>query len=247
MELPDDLFDQLSPLIRALPVPVSDDNVLMPEFRLFQHEKLSIYYVPFDYVNDQAQVAIIGVTPGLRQMKSAFQSAAQALRANLSADAVLRQVAQDASFVGSMRTNLVKMLDEIGLARCLGIETSRLLFGERDDLVHTTSAIRYAVFVKGKNYSGHSPSITKTPILRDYIDHYLRDELERVSEALIVPLGKAANKAMQILIDDRAINPERCLTGFPHPSGANGHRKRTFEELEPFLRQTAQEWFDRHG
>lgn len=242
-----ELFNRLSSLINALPDTVRATDVLTPAFQLHSEDGLSIYYVPFDYVNDHARVAIVGVTPGEQQMVSAYQSAARALHAGLSSDEVLRRVAQDASFVGSMRTNLVKMLDEIGLAECLDIASSQMLFSEHDDLVHTTSAIRYAVFVNGQNYTGHAPPILQPAVFRHYIEHLLRDELERAKDSLVVPLGKAATEAVYLLVAERAIEHERCLLGFPHPSGANGHRLRLFSEAKTALRATTRQWFECHG
>lgn len=32
------------------------------------------------------------------------------------------------------------------------------------------------------------------------------------------------------MISEKIIKKEQCLLGFPHPSGANGHRKIQFEE-----------------
>ena len=46
---------------------------------------------------------------------------------------------------------------------------------------------------------------------------------------LIVPLGKAVEEVLEIMIGEGLIKREQCLLGFPHPSGANGHRKKQFE------------------
>jgi hypothetical protein len=34
----------------------------------------------------------------------------------------------------------------------------------------------------------------------------------------------------------------RCLFGFPHPSGANGHRAAHFAQNEPALRRDLAQW-----
>ena len=41
------------------------------------------------------------------------------------------------------------------------------------------------------------------------------------------------------------VDPKRCLFGFPHPSGANGHRKSRFEEQREALTKKARAWFSR--
>jgi uracil-DNA glycosylase len=43
-------------------------------------------------------------------------------------------------------------------------------------------------------------------------------------EALIIPLGDAAQKAVSLLTADGLVSPGRCLTGFPHPSTRNRNR-----------------------
>jgi hypothetical protein len=44
--------------------------------------------------------------------------------------------------------------------------------------------------------------------------------------AIIVPLGRVADEAIQFLHKEHTQElAYRSLNGFPHPSGANGHRK----------------------
>lgn len=50
-----------------------------------------------------------------------------------------------------MRKNLIEMLDGLERPKALGIVSGALLFSDRRDLLHTTSAIRYPVFVDGQN------------------------------------------------------------------------------------------------
>ena len=38
-------------------------------------------------------------------------------------------------------------------------------------------------------------------------------------DALVIPLGKAAQDAVSLLAADGLLNPGRSLTGFLHPSG----------------------------
>jgi len=53
-------------------------------------------------------------------------------------------------------------------------------------------------------------------------------ELASVADALIVPLGNAVSAAIEHLATRGEVSQERCLLGFPHPSGANGGRLRDF-------------------
>ena len=63
------LFDIFAPSIRALPEPsdpqrLTNADLLTPEFRLHQDGHLSLYYAPFDHVNQDAKVALVGINPG---------------------------------------------------------------------------------------------------------------------------------------------------------------------------------------
>lgn len=116
--------------------------------------KLTVRYCPFDYVNLGARVLIVGITPGLHQMFLSCQAAQRALARGLEGDDVRREACDVASFAGSMRSNLVAMLDGVGLHEVLDLATVSQLFGERSDLLHSTSALLYPVFLRGRNYGG---------------------------------------------------------------------------------------------
>jgi hypothetical protein len=62
----------------------------------------------------------------------------------------------------------------------------------------------------------------------------------------VIPLGLAVEGALQVLTDAGALDPVRCCFGFPHPSGANGHRKPTFERNRVQIAQTLRAWFRDH-
>ncbi len=147
-----------------------------------------------------------------------------------------------ASFAGRMRGNLVSMLDGIGVQEALGLSTCSGLFSGAGKYVHTTSALRYPVFKNGRNYTGHSPALTKHPLLRKMLEELLIPELRAMPSALIVPLGKAVAAALAWLEAQGLVSLEHCLHGFPHPSGANGHRARQFERARPILRAAVRKW-----
>jgi hypothetical protein len=63
-----------------------------------------------------------------------------------------------------MRTNLIGMLDGIGLHAGLGLDSAGRLFTDSTGLASSTSALCHAVFVDGRNYSG-GPPIDRTPVL----------------------------------------------------------------------------------
>lgn len=54
---------------------------------------------------------------------------------------------------------------------------------------------------------------------------------------------KTAHEGLVKGLDYEQIKKEQCLFGFPHPSGANGHRKKQFEENKVKLLKVIEEYF----
>jgi hypothetical protein len=90
-------------------------------------------------------------------MELAYRAARHGLLVGDEREALLTSVKRAASFAGAMRTNLIVMLDSLGVAGVLDITSTRSLFEDQAGLIHSTSAIRYPVFVSGRNYTGHRP------------------------------------------------------------------------------------------
>lgn len=222
---------------------LSKDDLLVPELLIAEQGDLRLYYIPFNTVNAEAKVFIIGITPGFTQMEIAIRQARADFINGLPDEEVYRRAKLRASFAGTMRRNLIAMLDELGLPEAISIRTCGELFEERSGLLHTTSVIRYPVFVNGRNYTGHNPDILKSPLLNAFASGLFREELEAVRDALIVPLGKSVSAVLRHYIESGTLAEERCLLDFPHPSGANGHRHKQFEAAKPFHRKRIAEWF----
>jgi hypothetical protein len=140
-----------------------------------------------------------------------------------------------------MRTNLVAMLDGIGLNEKLEIDSTRSLFGEHHELLSGTSAVLYPAFVDGKNYTG-TPGPEAYPLLQAFVDQVLTAELAMTPDAFIIPLGKTVSTILQREVARGAVQAERCLFDFPHPSGANGHRARLYAENKTNLTARVAEW-----
>lgn len=240
-------LDTFREAIRALPDDPRLDraDLVNPTFRPHKQRSLEIYYCPFDSINTSAKIILVGVTPGWTQMEMAFRTARQVLATGLPDAEVLDRAKKAAAFAGTMRRNLVTMLDGIGVPEALSIETTDSMFGPDSSLVHSTSAIRYPVFVKGRNYAGHTPKIADTPILRRFVLGPFVEEIATIPKAIVVPLGKAVEGALNLVMDRGWLTRERCLFGFPHPSGANGHRAQQYTREKPALRRAVETWFAR--
>jgi hypothetical protein len=237
------LFPKFAAHIAALPNTAARSDLRTPSFRLYQNGDLEIYYVPLEYLNEKARIALVGITPGSTQMERAFRAARDALSWGWSPSEVCAHVDREASFAGPIRRNLTGFLDGLGIPAALGIESSMQLFGAHNDLLHTTAVVRYSIFVRGANYTGHNPPLLKTPVLRRYVEEALGPELQRVPDALVVPMGKSVSDALQLLIDGGRLDSARCLLGFPHPSGANMHRTQQYANMQERLREVVKAWF----
>jgi hypothetical protein len=184
---------------------------------------VSVVYAPFDYIPPKAGLVLVGITPGRVQAENALIAARLALRAGKSNEEAARLAKLTGSFSGPLRTNLIAMLDHVGLNDTLNVTTCADLFDADRERVHFTSALRYPVFVNGENYNG-APDMLRTPVLRRMVETYLADEARALPNALWLPLGPKPAAALQHLASQGIIARERILDGLPHPSGANAER-----------------------
>ncbi|WP_409296943.1 hypothetical protein V1498_03585 [Peribacillus sp. SCS-26] len=215
-------------------------DLLTPRFLIEKEAELALYYAPHnEWVNREARVVIAGITPGWYQMKTAFEAARAGMELEMELNELLQHTKRSARFAGTMRKNLIEMLDGCGLPEHIGLSGAGELFGTRDDLLHTTSIIKYPVFKNGQNYTGHSPAVYQSALLKKYAYEAFPKELNSLQSKvlLLIPLGKAVGEVIRHLQENHIIPSVPCLFGFPHPSGANGHRKKQFEEQkESFMK-----------
>ncbi|MEN1969457.1 hypothetical protein WMZ97_15445 [Lentibacillus sp. N15] len=213
-------------------MPVKKEEIVTNSFLLEQSpdQKLAIYYAPVEYINEKASLLIVGITPGFYQMQQAYSRIVQLKGKPLDNEQLLHQAKLASSYQGPMRKNLIHMLDELGLHHYFGIASSADLFGPANHVVHTTGLIPYPVFYKGKNYTGSTPSILSSEILKKYVIQCFINDLSRLNNPLIIPLGVTVSTVLQYLADHQLIDNKYILTGFPHPSGANGHRVKQFTQ-----------------
>ena len=223
-------FDSYKERIFGLSNTFHAEEIVTDDFLLEKSDakKVSIYYSPVEYLNEAAIILIVGITPGFRQMKKAYESVCEN-RGIRHDEEILHKAKMDSGYEGPMRKNLIQMLDQLGLHTYLQLSTSGELFTRAaNHLMHTTGLLPYPVFYKGKNYTGTTPNIWKTPILRKYVLECFREDVSRLDNPLIIPLGVNVANVLQQLTDLRLLGNSHLLTGFPHPSGANGHRHKQF-------------------
>ncbi|MDQ0217708.1 hypothetical protein J2S21_000800 [Peribacillus cavernae] len=226
---------------------LSKDDLLTKQFLIEEHEDLEIYYSPHnDYINQDASIVIVGITPGWTQMRTAFRQAIESIKKGDSPEQLVKKAKIAASFSGTMRANLIEMLDECGIAKAVHTASSASLFTEKRHLLHTTSVIRYPVFYQKKNYTGYRPKIDRSAMLSRYAYEEFPEEIAELNNpSLIIPLGKSVEQVVRTLITDKKFPGDTCLFGFPHPSGANVHRKKQFQEHVDSFKGIVERWAEK--
>ena len=201
---------------------INQKNVKDKKFLLEKEKNIEIYYAPFDYINSKAKIVIVGITPGLQQMLQSYEVINQGKS--------LKEVKDLSSFKGSMRTGLIKYLDELKINDILKIKSSESLFNKNSRYLHTTSLVKYPVFDKGKNYSG--ANILKKKILLDFIEKNFLEELKTLKKSIIIPLGNTVSSTIEYLNNKYKLKLSCFLKGFPHPSGANARKNIQFKNIQ---------------
>ncbi len=186
--------------IRARPnVPTYKlDQLLTDSFRLYTDTELEMFYAPLEAINRFASVAIVGITPGFQQMEIAIRSCPSVSDFRATNSEACIEAKAHASFAGTMRVNLIAMLNGIGFCEKLGITDCDRLFDADQFRLHTTSAIRYPVFVRRKNYTGHAPKPLRHSTLREIVFTVLAPELAAVPNALIVKSKDGSRRPFSI-------------------------------------------------
>lgn len=209
------------------------NELLIESFLIEKNEKLEIYYAPHnEYFNPRAKVFIVGITPGFQQMSTAIAIARKELEKGNNIKEIQYACKVAGRFSGSLRKNLIEMLNGLELNRALDIDNCSELFSSKDELLHTISLVPYPVFVNKENYTGHTPKLIKSEFLIKYVYENFMEEFKRLdnaNEILLIPLGKAVEEVLCKLKAEGIIGEDQILFGFPHPSGANGGRKIQFE------------------
>lgn len=75
----------------------------------------------------------------------------------------------------------------------------------------------------------------ESEVLMKYVVNHFFNEINTLNNVLIIPLGKSVEEVLMYMVANKLIKEEQCLFGFPHPSGANGHRKNRFLENKEAL------------
>lgn len=218
------LFPDYAQAIRELDLASVHAPAAIPErFLLAREGRISMHYIPFEHVNPDARIVVVGIAPGFVQWKIAMAESQRQIANNASQSDILRAARLTGAFSGAIRPNFVALLDAIGMQRWLGIASCATLFDQDAHLVQISAILRHPVFVDGKNYSG-TPGMARLPFLREAVLRYFSHEAAQLPDALYIPLGGSVAEGLDWLAREGVIRRDRILHGLPHPSGANAER-----------------------
>ena len=175
-----------------------------------------------DYVNTNARIIVVGKTPGSNQMATRID--------NLSP----KEVKKTRAFAGTIRTNLVKMLDYIGINRFLGIESCITLWViDYEKYADFTSILKNCVKDTKKTKNPFISSIPRNmekypEIESEYKEGFAADCSKYINAKLWIALGSDVEQILQALQKAGVISSESIILTIPHPSGANAGRIAAF-------------------
>ncbi len=140
-----DLFQRFAPMLRS-----SGDNAACI---LGTESGYAIHYVPFEYVNSEARLVLVGITPGPEQLKCAYGTARRLLGSVGSTAEILREVKRSCAFSG-MRDKINEMLEHFGIPACVGATSAAALWASDFGLFQPTSIVPNAAFRNGAYFNG---------------------------------------------------------------------------------------------
>jgi hypothetical protein len=209
------LFEKFSSVLTASNPPLLRDPRLLME----ESGGVKVYYAPFEYLNTDARIVLVGITPGPTQMVNANNEARRSLLLGKSNLEAMKNAKDTAAFSGkTLRGNLINQLNHWDVHQWLGIPDSASLFAESRYLIQTTSLLRYPVFADDDDYRG-APDMIKYPLLKKYLFEHFVTEVEELKEAVFFGLGPQVQKVLDHLVQQKVLPRDRVIGGMLHPSG----------------------------
>lgn len=218
------------------------DAVTMPGVIVESDPRHYLVYTPFEGVNHNARLCLVGITPGPTQVIDAYGCIrALAIRDEDPAD--FDKIKRFATFSGAaVRPNLVKLLDGTGVTELLGLETGQQLWEDAGShLLHATSVVPHAAFSQnGAPFNGSFADVLKSQAMRTSFEKDFVPSLQQLpSDCLFVGLGPTPHEALKWCVQRKLIPEAQILGSFPHPSGNGGSQTdlylglRTMDSLKP--------------
>jgi hypothetical protein len=215
-----------------------------PAFELGRAGKYSLRYTPFEHVNHEAKLVIVGITPGTTQLDLAYETAQKMLRMGRKKTDTLIEIKKEGAFGGNMRPNLVKMLNHFKIDRILDIYDINELWNSQAHLLHSTSVVPHAAFEvkKGKDamFAGSFDEVMKCDLFKEcFLDCFVPSVQEINQDAMYIGLGSCPEGALNWCVDKGHLRAEQVLGALSHPSTQGGSsvgyflREKRLEDLKP--------------
>src|SRR5512142_141142 len=116
------LYNRFAPVIRSLTsAELAGAPSLYEKLAIAGSNELQVCYAPFEYINPNARVVIVGITPGRQQMLNALSEARRQIDMGSDDMQVVKAAKSVGAFSGDIRTHLVNLLDNVGISSWLGI------------------------------------------------------------------------------------------------------------------------------
>lgn len=208
-----------------------------PEFLLGRSGKYALQYIPFEHINTDAKLVIVGITPGPNQLDLAYAAAQLLLKRGLLESEVLWEVKKVGAFGGpKMKPNLLKMLRHFQFDKVLGIQDVETLWGKDAGLLHSTSVVPHAAFKDGEMFNGSFDEVMKSPLLKEcFLDCFVPSTQAINQEALYVGLGSCPQAALEWCVNNGHLRQSQILGSFCHPSSNAG------SETKYYLREVSKD------
>lgn len=199
---------------------------LYPKHAFKDEKEISVYFAPLEWVNSNAKIVFVGITPGESQMRAAWRETRQALRCGVPVEQAMSEVKRLCAFNderNQMRPNLYAQIEHWGIHSFLGYRSGESLFHEGWGDVQTSSVLPYPTFLNDENYNGKSPPLMEHQELKYFVLNKFVPIINAIPDAILFPLGPAVEAVVRYLYSRKLIsNP--CAYGMLHPSGNNNYR-----------------------
>lgn len=181
-------------------------------------ERIKFINAGFDHPNPEAEVVIVGITPGKNQLENGYES-----RDVISASKEESLERKKKYAFKGLRDNIDQMLDSIGVYRILNIEKCNTIWDKDFEKVDFTSLIKEAAYeyVGGRKEAfNDADKIAKSEKLRErFYNGFVKDCEQYFNAKMFIACG---HKVYRILCDLK----EKGIISVPviaiaHPSNNN--------------------------
>ena len=186
------------------------------------NKQYKIIYTPFEKLNHNAKIMMVGITPGETQLINAYKAIKNGqAKTSLEAKRI-------GAFSGKLNEVLIGSLNSIWPKRkeLFGVKDCKELFTEKNDIVHSTSLLKDAVFEKASKKNSSSDyvkfkdayKIFKSDLLLEELNRYFIKECNTLSESIpIICLGDGVFNVVTKLKEEEIIKQDKIIF-IPHPS-----------------------------